>query len=266
MRRIITLTTDFGYSDWFVGSMKGVIKTLAPSAEIIDVSHDIASGDVWSASFVLAAAVPYFPKGTIHVAVVDPGVGTKRKAIGIRSVRSFFVGPDNGIFTWPLETGPAVQMVELSNPRYFRKEISRTFHGRDIFAPVAAHLARGARLDRMGARLTRIKTLGVAAPRIGSSGVTGEIVHIDRFGNAITNIEASLVEKVSGPPSRSVTVRVGSQAVRGLSVSYGSLGRGKLGVVINSLGLVEVAIPGGNAARRFGLRVGTPVRVAAPRQ
>ncbi|MBI2059766.1 MAG: SAM-dependent chlorinase/fluorinase [Nitrospirae bacterium] len=256
---MITLTTDFGYRDWFVGSMKGVIKSIAPAADIVDVTHEISPGDIRAASFVLAAAMPYFPKGTIHVAVVDPGVGSGRRAIAVRGQRYTLVGPDNGILTMPMQTDGPCTAVELTDRKFFLSDGSSTFHGRDVFAPVAAHLSRGVSLARMGKPMSRVHRVAVHRP-VWRNGIwSGEIVYIDRFGNAITNLEG---RKAGG---KDVQARVGRMRADGLVPTYDAGKRGQPIALVNSLGLIEMALRGGNAAKRFRIRPGQAVTLIPKR-
>src|SRR5262245_32283700 len=191
----ITLTTDFGTRDWFVGTMKGVILGIKPRARVVDITHEIAPGDIRGGAFALMASCRYFPKGTLHVAVVDPGVGSRRRAIAVRTANSILIGPDNGVLSWALR-GETIQSIrQLENRRYFLEPVSRTFHGRDIFAPVAAHLSRGVALERLGRELHDLVRLPWPEPVKQREEIRGEIVYIDRFGNAITNIRGERIPK-----------------------------------------------------------------------
>lgn len=197
---LITLLTDFGTADYFVGAVKGVILSTNPDARIVDLTHEIPAHDIAAAAFTLLAAYESFPKNTVHVAVVDPGVGSSRRGIVVEAADQFFVGPDNGIFSYIFEREQAFRVFELTDQKYFRDPVSPSFHGRDVFAPVAAALANGLQASRLGAeigdpvRLEPLKlevTSGKSAMRAGkpSSGtIRGRIIHIDRFGNCVTNI------------------------------------------------------------------------------
>ena len=191
---VITLTTDFGTRDWFVGTMKGVIASIAPRSTVVDLTHDLPPGDIRGGAFALAASHRFFPKGTIHVAVVDPGVGSRRKAIAVQTAKGVFVGPDNGVLSWALAKEKIRAIHALENEAYFLQPVSRTFHGRDIFAPVAAHLSRGVPIQKLGPALKDFVRLDWPEPRVRRGGFEGEVVYIDRFGNAITNLEGGLVE------------------------------------------------------------------------
>ncbi|MCG8584058.1 MAG: SAM-dependent chlorinase/fluorinase, partial [Pirellulales bacterium] len=194
----ISLTTDFGTRDWFVGAMKGVIAGIAPKARVIDVTHEITPGDPRGGAFALAAACEFFPRGTVHVAVVDPGVGGARRPVAIRTRRFVFIGPDNGVL-WPAATRDGVKSVrELANRRMFPGPVSMTFHGRDIFCPVAARLASGAAFSKVGPKIDDPAELTLpAAERLGDR-VAGEVTWIDRFGNLITNIPTTDLREFAG--------------------------------------------------------------------
>ena len=190
---VITLTTDFGTRDWFVGTMKAVILGILPRAKVVDITHEIPPGDIRAGAFALMASCRYFPRGTVHVAVVDPGVGSQRQAIAVQTARRFFVGPDNGVLSWGLALEKIKTIRLLENRQYFLQPVSRTFHGRDIFAPVAAHLSRGLSASRLGRELKDFVRVPWPLTTKQRGEVQGEIVHIDRFGNAITDIEAERV-------------------------------------------------------------------------
>jgi S-adenosylmethionine hydrolase len=194
---VITLTTDFGTCDWFVGTMKGVIASLAPGTTVVDLTHDLPPGDIRGGAFALAASHRFFPKGTVHVAVVDPDVGSNRKAIAVQTAKAVFVGPDNGVLSWALAKEKVTAIHALENEAYFVQPVSRTFHGRDVFAPVAAHLSRGVPIRKLGPALKGFVRLDWPEPQARRGGFEGEVVYIDRFGNAITNLESRLLRTVS---------------------------------------------------------------------
>lgn len=251
---IITLLTDFGQRDWFVPSMKGVILGIAPRVQIVDVTHEIPSQDIRAGAFVLAAAAPTFPKGTIHVAVVDPGVGSRRKAIAVKTPGHVFIGPDNGLLSLALRDEKPMEIRALENERLYRNPVSHTFHGRDVFAPVAAHLARGVKFSELGPRLKTMQTIQIPEPVKTARGVRGEVVYIDHFGNLITNIPAKSL-------SRDITVRLGRYRVRGTATSYSQAKPGSVVAVVNSLNLLEIGLRDGDASKKLGFRVGTPVAI-----
>ena len=253
----ITLTTDFGTRDWFVGTMKGVILGIHARANVVDLTHEIPPGDIRAGAFVLMAACRYFPKGTVHVVVVDPGVGSRRRAIAVRTSNGIFVGPDNGVLSWALQRERIHTIRLLENPKYFLEPVSRTFHGRDIFAPVAAHLSRGLAVSRLGRELNDFVRLPWPETTKQGGNIQGEIIHIDRFGNAITNIAEELVS--GGTPA---TCELKGRKVRcPLAEFYGAVPANHPVAVMGSSGFLEIAVNGGSIARRFGLKIGDRARV-----
>ncbi len=255
---VITLLTDFGLQDEYVGVTKGVILQIHPGATLIDLSHQIPLGDVPQASWLLAWSWPYFPKGTIHLVVVDPGVGSSRRLICLVHQGHLFLAPDNGVLSQVVSRVRAPVMYEVSNRRYALKAVSHTFHGRDILAPAAAYLSRGLPPHRLGPRVRSLKLLKSPSLHGGPGrSVRGEIIHIDRFGNAVTNLPQEQVLRIKRP-SR-VELRVKGRTLRGLSTSYQSAAKGSPLVVVGSHRLVEIAVNQGSAAKKLGLRVGDPV-------
>jgi hypothetical protein len=260
---IITLTTDFGVRDPYVASVKGVILGVHSMAVLVDVTHEIPAGDVAAAADVIQEAAPCFPGGTVHLAVVDPGVGGERRAVAAEAGGHLFVGPDNGIF-WPmLKADPEFRVFHLRNERFFRKEVSSTFHGRDIFAPVAAYLAAGREPAEMGEPVADPVELAEAPPVFCESGLTGRVIRVDRFGNLITNIRREHLEEVadSGRP----VIEVGGLRVEGIRSRYEEVDRGEALALIGSTGRLEVSVNRGRASERAGLgdqsAVGSVVRV-----
>jgi S-adenosylmethionine hydrolase len=259
--RIITLLTDFGLRDHFVGVMKGVIAAIAPRARVIDISHEIEAHRVGPARFLLAQSWPHFPKGTIHVAVVDPGVGSERRAILVEAAGHCFVGPDNGLFTDVLVL-PKARAREITNRELMRAEVSATFHGRDLFAPVAAHLAAGVRPAQVGRRIDDAFRLGGGkVVRTGRRYWSGEVAYIDRFGNLITNIETRDFPDLA---ARRFVLRVGMIEIDHLSPHYASGAPGEPIALIGSAGTVEIAVNQGSAAKRLGIEIGAPVELEMP--
>jgi S-adenosylmethionine hydrolase len=248
---LITLTTDFGSRDWFVGTLKGVIYKLAPRTTVVDITHEINPGDIRSAAFAVAAAFRYFPSGTVHLVVVDPGVGSKRATLAVQTEHEYFVGPDNGVLSLALSQASMRAAHRLENKRLFLPEMSRTFHGRDVFAPAAAHLSRGKPLAQLGPATRAIKKLRWPQPKL-SAPITGEVVYIDRFGNAITNLPNSIASKVVG-------LRAGSSRLIAIGSHYQQVKVGKPIVVPGSVGYLEIAINGGDAAKKLRLRVGLKI-------
>ncbi len=255
---VITLTTDFGTQDWFVGTMRGVIAGLAPEARVIDLCHDVTPGDIRAGAFTMAAAVDYFPEGSVHVAVIDPGVGSERQAITIQTDHATLVGPDNGVLSWAVRNHVVREVRALTNPAWWRIPVSRTFHGRDIFAPAAAHLAAGAPFAEAGEMITDFVRLPWPEPVSTSRSCAGEVLHVDRFGNAITNIPSPGVPAANGGPD-TATVRLPGNRTVPLGDCYANVDVGHAVAVIGSSGFVEIAINRGDAARTLGLVPGTPV-------
>lgn len=256
--RLITLTTDFGTRDWFVGTMKAVILGILPRANVVDITHEIPPGDIRAGAFALMASCRYFPRDTVHVAVVDPGVGSQRQAIAVQTAHRFFVGPDNGVLSWGLALEKIKTIRLLENRQYFLQQVSRTFHGRDVFAPVAAHLSRGLSASRLGRELKDFVRVPWPQTTKQRGEVQGEIVHIDRFGNAITNIEAEMVSCERVGLCEMLGERKGRCA---LAEFYGAVPVNRPVAVIGSSGLLEIAVNGGSAAQQFGLKIADKVTV-----
>ncbi len=260
MSRVITLTTDFGYQDPFVGIMKGVVSGIDPTATIIDLTHGAAPQDVGGGALALAAAVDFFPDGAIHVAVVDPGVGGDRRPILLETDRACFIGPDNGLLSLAANRQRLIRIVHLSNPAYHLRPTSTTFHGRDIFAPVAAHVSAGVPPEKLGQTVDAYKALTLPAPEKHAAGrIAGKVIHVDVFGNLTTNIRREDLERFD---PENVSVRTGDRLIRGLSANYASAGTGNYLALINSWGFLEISRCDGNARAGLGARVGTPVWVA----
>ncbi len=250
---IITLITDFGQESGFPGVMKGVILGICPEAQIVDLSHEIPAHDILEAQFLLERAVPYFPDGGIYVAVVDPGVGAARRPILVRDSRNLFVGPDNGIFTPWLDEA---EVRVLQNPEFFLPEISTTFHGRDIFSPAAAHIAAGAAPEKVGPVIENPVRKRIPPCVIEGELIKGEVVHVDSFGNLITNITAEILKNFPDP-----AVKLGEKPVARFVTSYGDVSPGEPLALIGSHGRLEIAICEGNASRRLSAGKGYPVVV-----
>ena len=283
MRPLITLTTDFGLDDPFVGIMKGVILNIEPDAHIIDITHNIKPQNILQAARVLNATFPWYPKGAIHIIVVDPGVGgpkiqkspeTKknpsklkdnnlsmivegRGAIGkrpivIQSQFHTFIGPDNGVLTPAL--GQKSRVYEINNPQYFLKNISNTFHGRDLFAPVAAWIAAGAPVSKMGPRLLKPTQLDMPGATQKNKQIKGEIIYMDRFGNATTNIPRELIDKTF-ESSDTIEVRVGKEKINGLVTGYYQVNPNQPGAILNSWGQLEIFCRESNAEKKLKLKI-----------
>jgi len=244
---VITLLTDFGTVDPFVGVMKGVIHLIHPAARTIDLTHEVPPQDVRSGAFMLLSAYRYFPPGTLHLAVVDPGVGTERRAVVIATARYLFVGPDNGVLSWAAKDDGIRYAVSITNDEYLLQQPSATFHGRDIFAPAAAHLSRGLGPDELGERIEDIVMLDFPEPERSASRITGSIIHVDRFGNLITNVRLTKDERA----------RVGEITLKGASIpnisnTYRDGERGTLLALVGSSGFVEIARTESSAAETLG--------------
>ncbi|HEY3351783.1 MAG TPA: SAM-dependent chlorinase/fluorinase [Polyangia bacterium] len=254
---IITLLSDFGTADAYVAAMKGVILGLAPAARLVDVTHEIPPQDVFRGALVLREAAGSFPAGTVHLAVVDPGVGTAREPILIDTPTARFVGPNNGVLT--LAAQPPLRVHQLTEPALRREPASATFHGRDVFAPAAAYLARGVPAAAFGPPLDDARLVRLALPRPRREGAVlcGEVIHVDRFGNLVTSIRAADLERAG---SR-LRIEAGGEVIMGLSRTYGEAAPGALLALIGSGGFLEVAVRDGSGAARLGLGRGAPVRV-----
>jgi len=256
--RLVTLLTDFGTADGYAGIMKGIILQRAPEATVIDLSHEIPPQDVRAAALVLRSAAPYFPPHTVHVAVVDPGVGSARRALCVVTESAIFVGPDNGVLTLAAPPSLRRAVYALEDERWFLKPVSRTFHGRDIFAPVAGELAAGLNPSALGPPLQHIEELAWPQAQRHGQEIRGEVIYVDRFGNLITNVPAEALADFS---LDRVWVSVGGRMIRRIAPTYSSVCRGDLVALIGSWGLLEVAVREGSAARELGLGTGAPVKV-----
>jgi S-adenosylmethionine hydrolase len=259
-RPIITLTTDFGQADGYVGTMKGVILGICPEAALVDISHEIRPQAVRQAAYVLSAAATYFPPDTVHLVVVDPGVGGKRRPIAVQAERATYVAPDNGVLSTLLARDPARLAVHLTKRRYRLPRVSVTFHGRDIFAPAAAHLALGTDPRQMGEPipLAGLVDLPAPQPEVQPDGSwQGEVLHIDRFGNLITNIQVPI-------SCDQLSVEAGGAQIVGLSRTFADVQSGALVAYVGSSGYLEIAVREGNAAARLNTDVGDRVRVVGP--
>jgi len=256
---IITLTTDFGYKDGFVGTMKGVIWGICPEARIADISHEITPQNVTEGAITLWRAAPFFPAGTVHIAVVDPGVGTSRRALAARIGDQYFVGPDNGLFTPIIEdvqrAGVKATFVTLDKPEFWLQQVSRTFHGRDIFAPAGAHLARGVKLEAMGTPINDPVLTPLAKPEKIASGYRAQISVVDTFGNLTTNLPWP---DVAG---RKLLISIKDRVIHGLSTSYGHYQPGDLIALVDSENFIEIAVVNGSAAKALDARAGDMVEV-----
>ena len=263
--RIITLTTDFGTSDAYVGVMKGVILGINPNVQVVDITHAVSPQDVHEAAFLIYSAYPYFPKGTIHTVVVDPGVGSDRRAIVCQIDQAFFVCPDNGILTYlfhEMEGSGKLpkSIVTIENRDYFLPEVSQTFHGRDIFAPVAAHISLGVPLGNIGPPVQSPVCLPIPTLQMSDGKLTGQIIKIDRFGNLITNISAGDLSRFLARVVK-YEIKAGSTSLTRLNNAYAESEVGTPLAILGSFGRLEIAVNGGCAERRLGLKRGDTVVV-----
>lgn len=258
--KFITLLTDFGLRDEYVAVMKGVIWNISPDVQIADISHSIRPQNVLAGAILLGRAAPYFPSGTVHIAVVDPGVGTERRPIAACLGDHFFVGPDNGIFTILFEHArnkhESFKLVHLNQPRYWLPDISSVFHGRDIFAPVGAHLVNGVPLSAVGTQINDPMILSIPNPLPLESGWQGQIIYIDHFGNLVTNILRRHLQGMF-----SVEIRFCDHTIIGLVKTFGAGQSGQLIGLIDSANSLNLCVVNGNAAEKFLAKVGDPVVV-----
>ncbi len=275
MSSIITLTTDFGYDDAYVAAVKGAILNINPEASIVDVSHSIRPQDILQAAFILSAAYRYFPRQAVHVAIVDPGVGSERRGIILKTPSATFVAPDNGILSYVIDDlfsvdgRPVIEQTQglteivfkagleaaaITDPRFWRQPVSPTFHGRDIFAPVAGGLSLGISLYEFGEKINSLHVLPITKPSLDPDGsLVGQVLHIDRFGNLITNIRSNNL------PGKDVVIEVAGHCIRGIT-DYYAQGEGVMAVV-GSGGYLEISLRDGSACDSLGVRMGDEVRI-----
>lgn len=256
---LITLTTDFGAQDSFAGIMKGVIAQINPRAQVVDLTHGIPAQNILAAAMTLSHAVKYFPQQTIHVVVVDPGVGSARRPILGTVGETHFIGPDNGVLSLAWQGRPPNRLIHLSNAAYHLRPTSRTFHGRDVFAPIAAYLSLGVAPEAFGETLEDY--VQISWPKVvrADRSVTGEIVYVDGFGNLFTSIQE---QDLSGLHMETLFIVLGELTIRGLAPNYCAVESGQPVALINSWGVLEIAINKGNLAQRFNVRTGEKVRVS----
>lgn len=263
---VITLTTDFGLSDSYVAQLKGVIIGINPRVRIVDISHSVLPQQMLQATYLTQTAWPYFPSGSVHLAVVDPGVGTDRRSIALETPQGVFVGPDNGVLSaaLPDDVRPdrpgriplpdTVRAFEISSPQYMLDHVSNTFHGRDVFAPVAAHLALGVAPEELGPPVSEVFTLpAIQATKLVDGTFEGTVIHIDHFGNIISDIRSQDL------PEGGFSVEAGTGRLRGPVCTYAELDGP--GALVGSSGYLEIAVPNGSAARLLDVQIGAPVRL-----
>jgi S-adenosylmethionine hydrolase len=260
--KIITLTTDFGWKDPYAAEMKAAILSICPNAVIVDITHEIAKFNIRMGAYVLASAVPYFPKGSVHVAVVDPGVGTRRRPIVIQTKQGFFVGPDNGLLVLAAEKQGIISVHELANQRFMLPQVSNTFHGRDIFAPAAAHLLNGVNPAEFGPEIREVAKPEFAKVTRKNGVLVGEVLHVDGFGNIITNINEKEVaqSRVNG----AVNVELAGKKLKlKFCKAYGEAESQKPLALIGSHGFLEISLNQGSAAEKFKTQAGDKVTISS---
>jgi S-adenosylmethionine hydrolase len=263
---VLSITTDFGIANGFVGVMKGVIYGIAPDAKIVDITQQISQQNVLEGAYAMWRAAPFFPAGSVHVGVVDPGVGTERRPIGAYLGDQYFIAPDNGLLT-PLildaeRDGEVVEFVHLDNPKYWLPKVSNTFHGRDIFAPTGAHLAAGVPLSELGTSITDPVRLDMPRPEKTENGWRAHVTIIDAFGNLTTDLPAEeLALSLQGEGQRNALIKIREREIDGIIDSYGHREAGDLVALIDSEDYLEVAVVNGNAARTLGAEIGDLVEV-----
>ena len=257
---VITLITDFGEESGFAGVVKGVILTINPNCQIIDISHQISPQCIEEAAFLLHNAYSYFPKHSIHVVVVDPGVGSDRKPILVETDRYWFVGPDNGVFSFVFSMKGFKKVWEIANKRYFLPEVSSTFHGRDIFAPVAAHISLGVPAEKLGKELRRFVMLKDLEPRISAGMIKAKVIYIDHFGNLVCNVSQDLFTKLGA--GKSFRITVGGRTIQRLSLSYADAEDGEILALFGSSRWLEISLKDGNCQRALQVKKGAAVDVS----
>jgi S-adenosyl-L-methionine hydrolase (adenosine-forming) len=267
MPAIITLTSDFGGKDAFAASMKGVILKINPQTQIIDISNEINPQDIWEAAYVLRSAYSHFPKGTVHVAVVDPGVGSGRRPIIVVTESYYFVGPDNGLFTLIYQEAERIRVHHITSTHYYLPNPGPTFHGRDIFAPVAGWLAKGIASANFGDEITDYVKMNTPLTKTTPNSIDGHIVHIDRFGNIITNITYKEIQLLSpdGVDLTATSVSVAGKSIKGLKKFYAEAAPGEPGAIINSSGALEIFMYKQNARTSLSVKRGESVRLMVSR-
>lgn len=255
---VIGLLTDFGLNDNFVGVMKGVIYRINPQAKIVDLCHEIESHNIYDAAFLLKSSYPYFPEGTVFLIVVDPGVGSERKSVIVETEKYIFVAPDNGVLSFLTERD-IKRIIQITNEEYFLKPVSRTFHGRDIFAPVAAHLSRGKKIEKFGTAIKKIKKLKFSEPQIKNNRLMGEVMYVDHFGNLITNInQDAFLRFIEGNKFQIV---IGKEKISKISSSYQEGEKGLPIAIFGSFDNLEISLYGDDASQRLNLNKGSKIYI-----
>jgi len=261
-RPIITLTSDFGLNDHFIGTMKGVILDIVPDAEIVDICHSVQAFDVLDGALTISQAYTYFPPATVHVVVVDPGVGTSRRPIIATSERHHFVAPDNGVLSLIYAREERMRVVHVTSEHYFLQPLSNTFHGRDIFAPVAAYLAKGVENEKFGEEISDFVRFNAPRPKlVDGHTLRGVILKVDRFGNLITNFTAQEAPALFSEQSPAFKMVVGKREITELKTAYGEGAPGEMFAILGSMGYIEIAANRGAAAQMLGVGKGSEVNL-----
>jgi S-adenosylmethionine hydrolase len=259
-RPVIALLSDFGLSDHYVGTMKGVVLGICPEAALVDISHDVPPFDVAAGAWELDAAYRYFPDRTVFLVVVDPGVGSARRPLAVDALGYRFVAPDNGVLSSVLEAAPVRRVVELREPRFMRADVSRTFEGRDRFAPAAAWLATGVDIGALGPEVEAVERLDRPRARSGEGSIDGEVMRVDRFGNLLTNVDRELFEALARQGT--VSIEVGGRRVSSTVDTYAGVPTGEPCALVGSSNRLEIAVNRGSAADALGVGRGAAVRIA----
>ena len=253
---VIALITDFGLQDGYAGVMKGVIANINPSANVIDISNDIEPQNVFQAAYVLNSSYTYFPKGTIHVVVVDPGVGSARKILCLKTEDYMFLAPDNGVLSFVIAQEESASIREVTNGKLFLPKLSNTFHGRDIFAPVAAHLSKGVNHKELGGKIDKVNKIDLPKPILSPDGrLTAEIIYVDSFGNLITNVNKEVIDRMKVETER-VSITMGRRRINGICSAYTDVGDNEALAIFGSSGYLEISVNLGSAGDVLKLKKG----------
>ena len=259
-RPIVTLTTDYGTNDHLVGAMKGVILSINPEVQIVDITHNVIAHDVLDGALTIGQAYKYFPSKTIHVVVIDPGVGTARRPVLVASDQHYFVAPDNGVLSSVYDQTEALYVWNIISEHYFRQPVSKTFHGRDVFAPVAAWLSKSWQTSAFGEQITDFVRFAIPKPKATGNTVKGVVLRVDHFGNLITNVTAADVPALAAPDGK-VSIRAGNATVTKVASTFAESPAGEPVGIVGSSGYLEIAVNKGNASRALGIARGAEVTI-----
>jgi len=258
---MITLLTDFGDAGYYVGSMKGVIVNINPDIQIVDISHTVSPQNIEEGAFILKQVYHYYPEGTIHVVVVDPGVGSARRIIAVDSGDYIFLAPDNGVLKYIFEDYADYRVIEVNNRKYFLNNVSPTFHGRDIFAPIASHLSLGLHITDLGEEISNYHKPEITKAVRKENKITGQVIYIDSFGNCITNISSELLGS-----KKEIQIRIKNLVLSEIKSNYSEVSKGDVLALLGSSGTMEISVNQGNAQKQYGLRVGERVVIEEKRK